>query len=961
MIRRLVGVLVAGLLSFSAVAAAPSPTAPAPLAELVRAVDIPYSKFVLPNGLTVIVAPDRKAPLVAVSVWYHVGSRFEPAGKTGFAHLFEHLMFGGSENVPKFDEPLENVGASDNNGTTFFDRTNYFETVPTGALDLVLFMEADRMGHLLGAVTQTKLDVQRGVVQNEKRENDNQPYGLVDYAQLTALFPPGHPYRHPTIGSMADLNRASLATVHEWFKQHYGPNNAVLVLAGDIDEATARAKVTRWFGAIPRGPESADVPASVTVLPKEVIQAMTDRIATVRLYRNWVVPGLNDPEAPRLDLAMSILGGLNSSRLDNILVRQEKLAVSVSAGVQSFEKVGIAEVTVDVTPGVDPVAVGKRLDAILAEFIKNGPTDDEVLRASTREAAGTIAGLEQVGGFSGKAATLAQGQLYSKDPEKYRRDLAAYAAATPETIRAAAAKWFGKPAYRLTVSPGPRTESGDNLGDGTAGGSVAPQPAAGSTAAPAAPAPAAAPASPRIKAPPVAQIADVVFPKIERGRLSNGIPVLFARRDTVPAVRVALAFEGGASADPKDRLGTSALMNSLLDEGTTTRSSEQIAAEQERLGASISPSASIDRTQVSMFALKPNLAASLDLLADIVRHPAFAPTEIERMRTALLTRIAAEYTEPTSIALRTLPPLLYGPANPYGIPFTGSGDEAGVKAISRTDLLAFHERWIRPDTATIFVVGDTSLAEVVPLLEARFGDWKPPATPRGTKLFRQDRMLRPSRIILIDRPQSPQSMILAGQLLPTRGLDDPLTLLTANEVLGGGITSRLMQDLREQKGWAYGVATQVRMARETLPWLIYAPVQTDKTGASIKAILDDTRAFLTKAGVTRAERDRTINSQIRQLPSAFETSGDLLSAMIRNDTFRRPDDYYAKQPMRYRAMTAAGLDRAARAAIDPSKLLWVVVGDAKLVRPQLEGLGLPVEEQPGLASPAGDPAPQAAE
>jgi zinc protease len=451
----------------------------------------------------------------------------------------------------------------------------------------------------------------------------------------------------------------------------------------------------------------------------------------------------------------------------------------------------------------------------------------------------------------------------------------------------------------------------------------------------------------KIKAPDVAPIDDVVFPKIERGKLSNGIPVLFARRDTVPAVQIALAFEGGASADPKDRLGTNALMMSLIDEGTATRDSAQIAAEQERLGASISPSATIDRTQVGMFALKPNLAASLDLLADIVRNPAFAPAEIERLRATKLTQIAAENTEPTSIALRTLPPLLYGRANPYGIPFTGSGDEAGVKAISRADLLAFHERWIRPDMATIFVVGDTTLAEVVPLLEARFGAWKPPATPRGTKLFRQDKMARPSRIILVDRPQSPQSMILAGHLLPTRGLDDPLPLLTANEVLGGGITSRLMQDLREKKAWAYGVGTQARLVRETMPWLIYAPVQTDKTGASIKAIVDDIRAFLTSAGVTPAERERTINSQIRQLPGAFETSSDLISAMVRNDSFRRPDDYYAKLPARYRAMTAASLDKAARGAIDPSKLLWVVVGDAKLVRPQLQGLGLPVEQPTG--------------
>ncbi|MGH6741850.1 MAG: M16 family metallopeptidase, partial [Bradyrhizobium sp.] len=282
-----------------------------------------------------------------------------------------------------------------------------------------------------------------------------------------------------------------------------------------------------------------------------------------------------------------------------------------------------------------------------------------------------------------------------------------------------------------------------------------------------------------------------------------------------------------------------------------------------------------------------------------------------------------------------------------GVPFTGSGDEAGIKAITRADLLAFHARWIRPDSATIFVVGDTTLAEILPLLEARFGDWKKPDTPHGTKFFGRDKTIETPRIILIDRPQSPQSMILAGQLLPTRGVDDPLPLLTANEVLGGGITSRLMQDLREKKAWAYGVGTQARMVRETMPWLVYAPVQTDRTGASIKAILDDTRAFLSTAGITPAERERTINSQIRELPGAFETSNELISAMIRNATFDRPDDYYARLPERYRAMTAAQLDKAARSAIDPSRLLWVVVGDAKLVRPQLEGLGLPVDDKPG--------------
>jgi predicted Zn-dependent peptidase len=398
---------------------------PAPISELVKAIDIPHEEFTLKNGLRVIVSTDRKAPIVAVSVWYHVGSRYEPAGKTGFAHLFEHLMFYGSENADgPFFARLEDIGATDWNGTTWFDRTNYFETVPTGALDRALFLEADRMGHLLGAVTQVKLDTQRGVVQNEKRMGENNPYGLVEYAQLAALFPDGHPYRHSTIGSMADLNAASLDDVKTWFRTHYGPNNAVIVLAGDIDVPTAKAKMEKWFGAIPAGPAPTDVDASVPTLPADVEKVMKDNVATVRLYRNWVVPGINGTDLPLLDLSMSIFGGLASSRLDNVLVRQDKTAVGVSASIQTFEKVSLAEITVDVKPGADPVAVGKRLDALLADYLAKGPTADEVTRAATRVMSGTIGGLEQVGGQTGKAVTLAEGAVYSNDPDRYRKDLA---------------------------------------------------------------------------------------------------------------------------------------------------------------------------------------------------------------------------------------------------------------------------------------------------------------------------------------------------------------------------------------------------------------------------------------------------------------------------------------------------------------------------------------------------------
>jgi predicted Zn-dependent peptidase len=931
------------LLSTAAIAAPPPPTPqPAPVAELVRSVDIPFEQFTLPNGLRVVVHEDRKAPVVAVSVWYHVGSRFEPKGKTGFAHLFEHLMFNGSENADdEYFRPLDNIGATDVNGTTWFDRTNYFQTVPTGALDVALFLESDRMGHLLGAVTQKKLDNQRGVVQNEKRQGDNQPYGLVEYAQLAAHFPPGHPYRHSTIGSMADLDAATLEDVKSWFREHYGPNNAVLVLAGDIDAKTARPMVEKWFGGIARGPAQNAPAAPVTPLAAEQAQVMHDRVATTRIYRSWTVPGLNDPDTVPLQMAAAVLGGLSSSRLDNALVRKEKLAVGVSAGVQVFEKVGLFEVSADVRPGADAKQAAARLDALIADLLRDGSTADEVSRVATRTVSGEIAGLEKVGGFSGKAVTLAEGALYSGDPAFYRKQLAAYAAATPASIAGAARKWLSKPSYRLTVEPGERTAADIAVAGSAVGATIGgPRHYRDPKAAAAAPAP--APVD-RSKLPPVTPVGDLKFPDVERTTLSNGIKLVFARRSTVPTVQVSVSFDAGNAADPKDKLGTQALMLSLLDEGTKTRDSIRIAEEQERLGASIGSGATMDRTDVSMFALKPNLAPSLDLLADIVRNPAFDAAEVERLRATLLARIASEKTQPIGLARHELPPLLYGAAHPYGVPFTGSGTEAGVKAVTRDDLVAFHQRWLRPDTATIFAVGDIDLAALKPLLEARFGDWRAPATAKGAKLFRMDRMARPPRIVLIDRPQSPQSMILAGQLMPVKGTDDPLTLETANQALGGGFISRLNTELRETKGWSYGVSSGLSRVRETMPFLLYAPVQTDRTGDAIAAIRAEMTEFLTIKGTTAEERDRIVNSAVLSLPGGFETSASVLGALQRIAYFDLPDDYYEVLPARYRALTIPELDKAARAAIRPADLIWVVVGDAKQVRPQLDRLGMPVE------------------
>ncbi len=958
------------LLALAPLALAPLALAPAPAiaqasaADLVAKVDIPYSQFSLKNGLRVIVHTDRKAPVVAVSIWYDVGSKHEPAGKTGFAHLFEHLMFNGSEHAPgDYFEPMKQIGATDMNGNTWFDRTNYFQTVPTGALETALFMESDRMGYLLGGVDQAKLDNQRGVVQNEKRQGDNQPYGMVEYAQLDGLLPPDHPYGHSTIGSMKDLDGATLDDVRGWFAGHYGPNNAVLVLAGDIDLRTAKRLVTKYFGAIPRGPAVAPAKVDIPALPARKEMTLKDRVATTRLYRWWAVPGLNDPDATPLAIGAHVLGGLASSRLDNQLVKGEQLAVSVTAQVQQFAQLGIFEVTADVKPGVDPSVVGKRLDAILADYVAKGPSADEVRRVAMSDVSARIGALEQVGDSGGKAAVLGQGLLYSNDPAHYKKELAEIASTTPERVRTALGQWLARPVFALSVVPGERDAYIDT---GSAVGTQQPaQGQATTTTPPPAASTASAPPSARFARdvdrsalPAVGSFANVDFPTVETATLSNGINLHLARRTGLPTLRLTVSFDAGKAADPKAAQGTQALTLAMLKEGTASRNSIQIAEEQERLGATISVGASLDRTTVSLYALTPNLAPSLDLLADVILHPTFDAKELERVRAGMLTAIAQERTDPRGLARRAFFPALYGPDHPYGVGSSGTGDPAVVAALSRDALAAFHRKWLRADTAEIFAVGDVPLAALTAQLEARFGAWPMTRDLPGTKDFSPAAPPARPRIILVDRPQSPQSMIYGGMVLKGKGSDDLLDLVAANDILGGNFLARINMDLRESKGWSYGAYSVLERNAQSNAYVIVAPVQADKTGDSIAAIQSIVADFLGTKGITAPELERTVNGAIRELPGGYETSGAVLAQMQRDALLGRPFDYVEGLAARYKAQSATALDAAARAAIKPGSLFWVVVGDKAAVMPQLAKLGLPVETAPSMTNDSeGGPKP----
>lgn len=918
---------------------------PAPVSKLVDAVNIPHEKFTLDNGLTVLVHEDRKAPIVAVSIWYGVGSKNEPKGKTGYAHLFEHIMFNGSENAPgDYFEYTKKIGATDLNGTTWLDRTNYFQTVPTTALESALFLESDRMGYLLNGLSKEKLDNQIGVVSNEKRQGDNQPFGLVDYTRSETLFPEGHPYHHDTIGSLEDLSAASLDDMKTWFTDHYGPNNAVLVLAGDINAAQAKPLVEKWFGKIKRGKDVAPVNAPVPTLEKDIKIVMKDKVPTTRIYRNWVVPGLADPDTNSLFVGLSALGGLSSSRLDNILVRQEQTAVGASAYLIPFVHGSLVNIQVDVKPGADADAVAKRLDQILADYIKTGPTAEEVQRVAASNIAAQIDGLEQVGGFGGKAVALAEGQLYVGDSDFYKKELQRLATAKPAAVKAAMQKWLTRPVLEIRVEPGEREVYKEvAAGSGSRTGTLS---------------------SPAFYAPPGSEenlvssplsfqdrstfpeptgTPALDFPTVEETTLSNGIKVFFARRAAVPTVRVAVSFNAGYAADPADKRGIASMMSTMMSEGTTSLTSTQIAETEEKLGADVSVGSSLDRTVASLRAVKPNLGLSLDLLADVIKNPAFATNELERVRVQQLTRIKSENNQPQGIAVRRMPPLLYGKGHPYGGPQTGSGYAETVSAISRDDVVNFHTSWVHPAKAEIFVVGDTSLKEIKPMLEVRFGKWASNAAPAPAKNFAVAVPAPVSRILLIDRPNAPQSLVLAGVVLDAKGSDDLLTLRAANEIFGGDFLSRINMDLRETKGWSYGVRSQVNGAEDRVPFYMFAPVQTNQTGPSVKVLIDQLKDFNGAKPVTAEELEKTIKGNVLELPGSYEQSSAVLGQMQSDRLNKRPFDYAETVAAKYTALTAKALNDEMRAKVDPSKITWLVVGDAAKVKPQLEALGLPIE------------------
>jgi zinc protease len=899
--RFFLGVSASFLTILISTGAAPMPAAAA------ATIDIPFQKFVLDNGLTLIVHEDHKAPIVAFNVWYHVGSKNEKPGRTGFAHLFEHLMFNGSENYnDDYFKPMQRIGATDMNGTTNNDRTNYFENMPVSAFDLALWMESDRMGHLKGAISQARLDEQRGVVQNELRQMLNEPFGVTEELIVKGTYPPGHPYSWSVGGSLEDLSAAKLEDVHQWFSTYYGPNNAVIAIAGDIDAKTALEKVKKYFGDIPASPPISRHNkwiAKRTAVHRESVQ---DRISQPRIYMIWNIPEWGSVGADMLDLAGSILADGKTSRLYKRLVYDDQIATAVSAYVDLREIGGIFQVQADAKPGVELARVEKAIDEEMARFLAEGPTAQELERVKVQSRARFIRGIERIGGFGGKSDILVMSQVFGGRPDAYQTTLQHIEDATPQSVKEASVAWLSDGVYILEVQPYPQFSAGKSDVD-------------------------------RKNMPPVGPAPQVRFPVVERGTLSNGLKVMLAERHSIPIISFDLLVDAGYAADQFSVPGSASLAMSTLDEGTARRTALQISEELAMLGAQLNSGSNLDTSFVSLSTLKDKLDPALAIYADVILNPAFPEADFQRQQKLQLARIMQEKDSPIMMALRVFPRLIYGESHAYSIPFTGSGYADTVAKLTRTDLVKFHQTWFKPNNATLIVVGDTTLAEIQPRLEVLFKGWQGGKVP--AKNIAAVPLRGKSAVYIMDKPGAPQSVVLAGHVAPSSADPDTVAIDTMNFILGGDFVSRINMNIREDKHWSYGAQSILLGARGQRPFVVFAPVQSDKTKETMSELKLELEGILGKKPITQDEFNNAKSSKVLALPGQWETIGSVEGSLTEILQYGLPDDYYQKYPAMVQKLSIGDLSKAAEKTVHPESIIWVVVGDRAKITPGIQELG----------------------
>lgn len=901
-----------------------------------RIPEIPFEKYKLPNGLEVILHEDHSTPIVGVNLWYHVGAKNEKPGRTGFAHLFEHMMFQGSKHHDDdYFGPLQKAGGR-LNGSTSQDRTNYWETVPSNYLELALWMEADRMGFLLPVMTQKRLDNQRDVVKNERRQSyENRPYGLAYETILAAMYPPDHPYSWPTIGSMADLDVASRDDIADFFRRYYHPGNASLCIAGDFDPAQAKQLVAKYFGSLPAGPQVARLKPWVPELKGERRIQMTDRVGLPRLYMVWHTVPMFAADDAELEILADVLGGGKTSRLYRALVRDQQIAQDVQAFQYSQEIAGAIMVIATARPGHTVAELEATCRDQIARVRQTPPTVEEVTRAVNRLEAQFVSSLEPISEFGGRADRLNMYNTYTGDPGYLSKDFARYAQVDAAGVVRVAEKYLGENRVVLEVTPGKSVK-------------ITPDPRAPAAAAreqlarkakPSTPIAAKEPADTfdRSVMPGPGPEPSFALPPIAHRRLSNGMEILVVENHELPVVNLNLVVRTGRSSDPASQPGLASLLAATWDEGTTRRSAEQIAEELAGIGASLSINSDWDTTAARLFTLKRHLPVALDVYRDVIQHPSFPEKELQRQRNIALGRLVQVRDEPAHLASIAVGAALFGREHPYGQPTFGT--PAALKSITRENLLAFYQTQIRPEQSVLIAVGDLTADEIAAELEKSLGIWKAaPGEPVEPK-FPKRPAPQPSRILLVDKPGAVQSVISVGLICAERKSPDYFPLLVMNSIFGGQFSSRLNMNLREDKGYTYG-------ARTTLDWRVQgrgplvasSSVQTAVTAPALVEFLKEFSGMVGQRPVAAEELDFSKKYITRGYPATFETPSHVAMQLETLVQYRLADDYFNTVVPKVRAVTTDNVLRVARKYLDVDHLTVVVVGDSAQVEPALRKL-----------------------
>jgi len=869
--------------------------------DLATQIDLPYERFQLGNGLTVLIHSDHSTPTVFVGMWYGVGSKNEPVGKTGFAHLFEHLMFQGSENRDgEFFSPFTDAGATGMNGTTSEDRTNYYATVPSGALDMALWMESDRMSHLLGAITEETLNEQRGVVQNEKRQGETRPYAQMYDKIREGIYPVDHPYRHSIIGSMDDLDAASLDDVHDWFNSYYGASNVVLVLAGDVSVEDAKQKVEHYFAGAPAGEPLSHPKKWIPELKENREEMMYDRVGQTRISRVWALPGVNDKDTSLMYLVNDSLVANKNSPLRKKLVDELQLATSIRGSAHGRVLSGEYMLTLDLRPGVDPGHAMAVVDEVLAGYLADGP-DPQIVENAKLGVKMFILGALETGAQIGRL--LVEGELFSNDPLFINTELEWLNDATDEDLRKIANRWLTRGYYQLTVVPFPEFQSVEESVD-------------------------------RSEIPSVTANSDINFPKIATATLKNGMRLVVATRGSIPLVDVSIQIGTGSTAAPVEAPGLPTFVFSLLDKGTRKFNANELAAAKDKIAMGGGFRGGAEQSSMGYRILNSNLEPSLELAAEMLRNPTFPNNELDKIKAQIAAYLANLQVAPARAASGLLDRAIYGSDSVMGAVWKPEL----VDQVDQAMLGAWHRAEIAPDNMTVYMIGDIEIDTASEALKKTFGKWT--AKNQSARVAVGQANEVDARVILIDYPGAASSTIVAGRAIGAYDPDTWSTLSLMNRAFGGGFESRLNMNLREDKGWSYGYRSGiVRNTSGDMTFRSSGQVQTDKTAESMQEIKREFDNFVSSRPATAAEIDRIKLNRTRSLPGSFATNAGFLGSIVSSDSYGLPFDYAESVANRIAAVTLDDVHATAREIVDAEKLIWLVVGDLEKIEDQVRALG----------------------